>query len=466
MNARYVDRQRESLLATWRSPLSFTALVPIVRGTEQELRDLLAKLRPTIEAALPAVDDLHSFRLVVVPASAPGVQQLQLLLNLVHDHPLDEHLTALIACAGPSLTQVFASAGGSGDPQELPALWQQHRVRENTLHLGAIRRALADIRLEEALREEIGLLADHALAEGRWQADTPAETIRLELQRRVLAEASRRNLPAGPAPVLSSLGRALQFKDLLKTFLFPAIGVLSTDISNAIRRISDRGRRRRTRIAYSLWWIYGGIPTGLAFLGVRFLELIEPDVELPPAAAAKVERLEDAEDVRLKNEVTYWFAVRDSWMRRLLLRIVLWGSERGCRHFWTDGKLAGIDTIHYARILQLAGKRVMLFMSDYDGSLDRYLLDFMGVGSRAVIPIASNVAGCPKTRWLFGQDNPTTFGPRLRNLLRTYQLEIAVWYNAYPHLDVRDVLINGSIRDGLFAPTMSEEDAQRWAEML
>jgi hypothetical protein len=105
-------------------------------------------------------------------------------------------------------------------------------------------------------------------------------------------------------------------------------------------------------------------------------------------------------------------------------------------------------------------------MSDYDGSLDRYLLDFMGVGSRAVIPISSNVKGCPKTRWLYGKDDPTTFGPRLRNLLRTYQLETSVWYNAYPTLTVRDVLVNGAIRDGLFAPVMSEEDAQRWTDLL
>jgi len=48
-----------------------------------------------------------------------------------------------------------------------------------------------------------------------------------------------------------------------------------------------------------------------------------------------------------------------------------------------------------------------------------------------------------------GRTIPPTFAPRLRNLLRTYQLEVAVWYNAYPHLDVRDVLINGAIRDGL-----------------
>jgi hypothetical protein len=168
----------------------------------------------------------------------------------------------------------------------------------------------------------------------------------------------------------------------------------------------------------------------------------------------------------LKNEVTYWFTVKESWARRQLMTLVLLGSEGGCRHLWTNGELSGIDTIHYARLLQLADKRVMLFMSDYDGSLDRYLIDFMGVGSRAVIPISSNVKGCPKTRWLYGKDDPTTFGPRLRNLLRTYQLETSVWYNAYPTLTVRDVAVNAAIRDGLFAPAMTEEDAHLWADLL
>lgn len=177
-------------------------------------------------------------------------------------------------------------------------------------------------------------------------------------------------------------------------------------------------------------------------------------------------RLEAVEDLRLKNEVTYWFTVKESWVRRQLMTLVLWGSEGGCRHLWTSGALSEIDTIHYARLLQIADKRVMLFMSDYDGSLDRYLLDFMGVGSRAVIPISSNVAGCPKTRWLYGKNDPTTFGPRLINLLRTYQMETSVWYNAYPFLTVRDVLVNGAIREGLFAPAMTEDDAQRWADLL
>jgi len=85
------------------------------------------------------------------------------------------------------------------------------------------------------------------------------------------------------------------------------------------------GGRGRTRIAYNLWWIYGAIPTAIAFLGVRAPGINRTRCGVATGRCAKVGRLEDAEDVRLKNEVTYWFAVRDSWMRRVLLAIVLWG---------------------------------------------------------------------------------------------------------------------------------------------
>jgi hypothetical protein len=456
----------ERLLATWRSPSSFTALVPVPDGNEEKLRAALAGLGREFEATLAAVDDLHSFRLVVVPANAPGMRHLHLLVNIVYDRPFEEHFAALMAAAGSVLRRAFTAAGIGGEDDVLRQRLVAHRVRENTKHLGAIGRSLKDIRQEQALREEVGLFADEALARGTWNPDTPAEVVRRAIREHIVARDGAGGLPTGPAEPISKVGRKARAVDLLKTFAFPAIGVLRTDIEIAIGRMADRGKRDLTRLAYALWWIYGAIPTGLALAGVRVLELIERDVELIAADEEKVERLESVEDLRLKNEVTYWFAVRDTWVRRQLLAIILWGSERGCRHFWTDGKLAGIDTIHYARILQLAGKRVMLFMSDYDGSLDRYLLDFTGVGSRAVIPIASNVEGSPKTRWLFGKENPTTFGPRLRNVLRTYQLETSVWYNAYPLLTVRDVLVNGAIREGLFAPSLSEEDARGWAELL
>lgn len=465
MIRRWHPLAREGLYRQWRSPGSFTALVPVVRGDEAGLRALLDGLAPEFERALGGVDDLHSFRLVVVPATAPGMSRLHLLFNVVHDRPRREHFAALQESAGALLVRAFASTGVT-TIEALVSCWERYEVPQATMHLGSLRRSLAEIRLERNLREEIGMFADAALAAGRWPEGTPAEVIRREIREHVEAVAGERDLPTGPAPAVSKLGCALQFIDLLKTFAFPAMGTLRTDIAIAVDRIADRGRRDLTCLAHRLWWLYAAVPTGLALLIVRTLELLEREHVLPAANPAKVARLEDVEDRRLKNEVTYWFEVKETWIRRQLMSVVLWGSEGGCRHLWTRGDLAGIDTIHYARLLQLARKRVMLFMSDYDGSLDRYLLDFTGVGSRAVIPISSNVKGCPRTRWLYGKDDPATFAPRLVNLLRTYQLETSVWYNAYPLLTVRDVGVNGAIRAGLFAPTLTEEDAQAWLDLL
>ena len=164
--------------------------------------------------------------------------------------------------------------------------------------------------------------------------------------------------------------------------------------------------------------------------------------------------------------MTLWFSVRPSWIRRILLRMILFGSDRGCRHFWTDGKLTDIKTIHYARIMQVDGGRTMLFMSDYDGGLGSYLDDFIGIGGRGVIPISSSVDGCPKTRWLFAQANPDTLGPRWKGMIRRYQLETSFWYNAYPLLSVQNIIENARLRDELFAETLTEDAALRWCRRL
>ncbi|MGH7956354.1 MAG: hypothetical protein ACREH8_05010, partial [Opitutaceae bacterium] len=268
MSIRLPFLERENLLSTWRSPLSFTALIPVAGCGEPELRAVLDELAPNLEQALARVDDLHSFRLVVVPETAAGVQQLHVLMNAVHDRPLDEHFQAVVDAAGPLLAQAFTFCGISA-AGELPALWKRHRVRQNTMHIGTARRSLADIRLDLELREEIGTFADRELAAGRWPADTSAEKIRRDIREHILTVARDRPLPTGPTAPPSALGRGLQFIDFVTTFGFPAMGTLSTDITNAIDRIGDRGRRALTRLAYRVWWLYAGIPTGLALAGVR-----------------------------------------------------------------------------------------------------------------------------------------------------------------------------------------------------
>ena len=454
---------REQLLGKWRRPRSLTVVVPVTATGVDELRTRLSNLARSFRQALEKLNDLHSFRLVVVPPDIGNDRSTRILLNIVHDEPLENHLAKLIETAGELLVEAFAGAGFSGSPADLPQFFMRHRLRENTVHLGAINKTVSDIKSEDRLREKIEVFIDDQMDRGSWDENTDIERIRQRIKDYILQKDGGEGLPLAPSQNLNPTARLLKFIDLIATFAFPAIGVLAKDTLEAIGRIKDETHRTAARLAYGLWWIYGGIFTGLAIVGVRILEIIEPDIEASPPDEETLRRLEATEDHRLKNEVTLWFPVKDSWKRRLLLALILWGSERASRHFWTVGHLADIDTIHYARLLQVDAGRSMIFMSDYDGSLHRYLDDFIGVGSRAVVPISSNFTGCPKTRWLFGQEDPDTFDGRWRGLIRRYQLEASVWYSAYPLLTVRDIRTNTEIRDGLFAEELSDAEAQRWA---
>ncbi|HUL54854.1 MAG TPA: hypothetical protein VLT83_15740, partial [Opitutaceae bacterium] len=426
------------------------------------LAGAVAALRP----ALRGVADLHSFRLVILPPDARNGGVTRLLFNTVHDRPLREHLASLFDSAGAELTEVLAAAGL---PRERAALIDAiacQRVRENTLYLGAINKSVGEILAEARLREELGRRIDARLAGDPWPAGTPAETIRRQLRDELRRDPGAGTLPLEAPAKRPRWAEVLRIIDLALTLAFPAMGVLARDMAAAIGRVGDRLARGATWFGWGLWWVYGGVPTGLALAGVRVVEALERDLVAPAPDPQAVARFEAEEDRHLKNTVTLYVPVKPWWSRRRLMAVILWGSERGTRHFWTAGALADIDTIHYARIFQVDGGRSMLFLSDYDGSLNRYLDDFIGAGSRAVVPISSNLAGCPPTRWLFGQADPATFDARWRGMIRRYQLAELLWYNAYPDLAVSEILANARIRAGLVADALSEDEARLWTQSL
>ncbi|MFP4283782.1 MAG: hypothetical protein ACLFU2_14265 [Opitutales bacterium] len=148
--------------------------------------------------------------------------------------------------------------------------------------------------------------------------------------------------------------------------------------------------------------------------------------------------------------------------------LTLFGSERGTRHLWTRGSLAGAENIHYARLLLADGGRRMIFMSDYEGSFDAYIDHFIGIGgkTRAVIPISSRVLGCPPTRWLYWPVEEVSFRRRWREMARSYQLQASVRYVAYPDLSANDILNHSVIRERLFAESLSPEELKDWAARI
>ncbi len=69
------------------------------------------------------------------------------------------------------------------------------------------------------------------------------------------------------------------------------------------------------------------------------------------------------------------------------------------RQIYTRGRLARVGTIHFARWVFMDNKRRLLFGSNYDGSLDSYMDDFINKVAFGLNLVFSNGIGYPRTRF-------------------------------------------------------------------
>ena len=85
----------------------------------------------------------------------------------------------------------------------------------------------------------------------------------------------------------------------------------------------------------------------------------------------------------MTNQYTAIGSVKPGLFRRWLLTVLLVLIDYACRHIFTRGFLARVQTIHFARWVFLDDKRRLVFVSNYDGSHEAYMDDFInkvGVG--------------------------------------------------------------------------------------
>jgi hypothetical protein len=149
--------------------------------------------------------------------------------------------------------------------------------------------------------------------------------------------------------------------------------------------------------------------------------------------------------------------------RSWTLRLVLWFANFATRHVFNNGDLAGVKTIHFARWVFIDEGRRMVFASNYDGSLESYMDDFIDKEAWALNAVFSNGFGYPKTSWLLrgGARDELAF----KNYLRVHQLPVYVWYSAVPSLTALNINKNALIRKGL-SGSMSESEARQWLQLL
>jgi hypothetical protein len=142
-----------------------------------------------------------------------------------------------------------------------------------------------------------------------------------------------------------------------------------------------------------------------------------------------------------------------------VLKVVLKFIHLGAAVVANQGSLSGITSIHFARWVVIDGGKKLLFLSNYDGSWENYLDDFIDRASNGLTAIWSNTTGFPRTSYLIygGAQDELLF----KTLTRRSQVLSLVWYSAYPDLSVQNVQANAAIREGLFA-TMTADEERSW----
>ncbi|HXO75906.1 MAG TPA: hypothetical protein VN824_11735, partial [Puia sp.] len=174
-----------------------------------------------------------------------------------------------------------------------------------------------------------------------------------------------------------------------------------------------------------------------------------------------VRRLEEYEDLTNQNQFTQVLVMKPAWMRLITLQGLMLFAGSLIRNLFVNGKLMGIPTIHFARWVMIDNNQRMLFFSNFDGSWQQYLGDFIDKSGWGLTGIWSNTQNFPRTRFLFtgGAYDEEHF----LAWSRYYQVPTAVWYCAYPHLSIKNVMNNSYIRNQLMQ-NLSEEKAKQFLQ--
>jgi hypothetical protein len=103
-------------------------------------------------------------------------------------------------------------------------------------------------------------------------------------------------------------------------------------------------------------------------------------------------------------------------------------------------------------------------MSNYDGSLESYMDDFINKVGFGLNVVFSNGIGYPRTEWLIkkGCGDERKF----KEYLRRHQMPTQVWYKAYPGLTAVDLDRNSRIRQGLESSSLTDAEAREWVALL
>lgn len=419
--------------------------------------DALGNLaRGPIAEALNASEFVHFMSLTVVRDSSGG--SAHLVLEACADGYPAGVLRRLAREIGGELCGVLDVAGVRVPESRLGEFLVRHDRQvgqgwfsvPGVVFTGTPGMAVGRLRREAELASRIQRILD----------DLPAQGSALATLKRVRAQLFGEDVykwafVAEPVPLLANAPKGWSFVppsawSALRTFLWPlfVLPALALVLRGLWAAILTLGAEL----------VFAVIAAPIAYVWFRRKEKADVPDDRNPSAQA-VGEIMARENQCMQNHLAAVSAMKPGWLRRLALRIVLWVVGVSAAYAFRPGTLMGIGTIHFARWILLPGTDKLLFFSNYAGSWESYLEDFIVRAHYGLTGVWSNTQGFPKTKNLV-QGGAQLSDP-FKSWARRQQHPTLFWYSAYPALTTDRVRINAAIRDG-FATAASEADAARW----
>lgn len=401
---------------------------------------------------LRAVTSAHFARFVVLPPDADGKQAL--VFSSAYDGPLRFHLAELAMLGQDGLCEIYQHCvgfpvGARKAPATLVAYLREHEQRHGAMHVGYVGRTVSDIRREHALRGFIQQYVDRQ--NGSLRRERP-RVLRDLIIREIRGSEYRWALEPREASITPFVVDGFFSNAAVVVPIGLVVGGLGV-ASFAAGGLLGFG-------------LYAGVLGG-AFLAGR--ELLRAHERSEPARAdtdVTPRGLDHAldEDFGIRNQLSHIVDVKPGWFRRTLLKVVLRAVETRARFEFYRGDLGGIETIHCAHWMYLEGRVPrLLFFSNYDGSWERYLGDFIEEAGGGMTSVWSNTVEFPRARDLL--DAGVTDERVFKAWTRDHQIPTPVWFAATPDISIRNVNDNSRLRDGLRG-YMTDEDARQWLKLL
>lgn len=413
-----------------------TLITPVRKGQWSKLIEITDRLRngqlKGVTLPFEQLGTIHYFRIVLleeIKNETTGNIPQRLVVCSNHDGDDDEHLAQLSENCSLFIDELFENCEGyplDRTTQSRVNYLKQWKTKPIAAFAGAKETTLKTIRQESALRK---FLWDH-IRNNKWDGRS-AKDIHRELQNKVLNDNSfkwvenKNKIPRIPwVPLILVLLILLPFILLLAVFV--------------------------------VFWV----------LYIHFFhEKKDVPLGLKPSqiSEAHVQSLELYEDYYHQNQFTQLLFMKPGKARLFTLTAFFGLARLLIKYIFVGYKLMDIPTIHFASWMMLDNNKTMLFFSNFDGSWQQYLGDFIDKSGWGLTGIWSNTEKFPKTTYLFwdGAYDEEHF----LAWSRSYQIPTQLWYCAYPNLSIKNINNNTWIRHNIIKD-MNEKQSKQFLQRI